>query len=189
MEKKEMGNSLSIVMNVMSKNQSYFATESLMEIKVENRKGTVLYTEDLIDDDLDIDIATQCLKLVHNISMLSCFYISFVAQNNVDILNYKPDIDSDFYLKISIYPENVNIDKRKGFGLFAYNVDDMAYTLGEILPAMKNYIDKKIVENKKLKELEKVKNFIDKISCGLEPNAAFILFVNENLNLYEKYIQ
>jgi len=185
MSDTEMTNGMLSAMNVVNKNIEYFMETSEFEIEIQNKNGVMLNIKNVFAE--DIDMATQCLKLVHNISMLNCFYLS-VAKDNYKTLNYNFAAESRFYLKISVSPENVNIDKRKGFGLFTYDVDDMVATLGEIPSSIVMYLIQIIKTNKKRDDLKRVEKFVEQILCGLEPNAAMALFVNENKDLYKKYL-
>ena len=185
-EEQEIYNSMKIVIEVLSKNEDYFMDDSIIEVKVENKKGLIKETEGLFDE--NISMAAICLNLIHNISMLHCFSFNFAVENSFDILNYTFNETDDFYLKLSISPNSINIEKRKGFGLFAYNVDDMAATLNEVIPAFKIYLNEKISQDEKLKDLKRVLSFIDYIEKGLEPNAAMSMFITENKDLYKNYI-
>lgn len=117
--------------------------------------------------------------------MIDAFNINYHVENKINIITNKFKGNEKFYLKFSIYSDNLVINKRKGFGIIAYNVDDMALTIGQITPSLKRYLVKLVEQKEDFYELKRVKEFIDFISKGLEPNAAIALFIAENRDLYE----
>ena len=175
-----------IFTKIMAENQEYFMDSSEIELKIENKKGYILDTYGLFEEDINMEVIF--LKLIHNISMLHYYFIHYASQNDFDFINYKFEEDDNFYLRLSISGENINTDKRKGFGMFTYNVDDMVATIREFVPALKIYLQEEVEENNQLKELTRVINFIDIIKNGLEPNLAIITFIQENKDLYNSYI-
>lgn len=180
---KDFTDIMEIAVNLISKNNEYFVTPSLYEIKINNKMGIIESTKFVIRQNLPVSIL--CLKLIHNLSMLEAFHMNYILDNNINIIKNEFRGNEEFYLKLSVSSNNINIEKRKGFGLFAYNVDDMALTLGEILPALRKHLIKIVEQNKDLSDLQRVIDFIKNIKMGLEPNAAIYLFIKENIDLYK----
>ena len=186
MNEKDLQNCVLVFTNVMSEKPNYFVNATKYEFEVENGKGKIIDVENLLVD--DISIQALCIKLVHNLSMLSCFFINYSAENDFDLLKHKFKDSDNFYLKLSVAAEDINIEKRKGFGLFGFNADDMAASLGEVPRALKVYISEIQKKHKKYDDLERVVKIADQIICGLDPNTAMTLFIKENAELYKKYI-
>ncbi|MDD3187794.1 MAG: hypothetical protein PHD02_04965 [Bacilli bacterium] len=182
---KESNDNLNDYMAIIPKltydNLDYFQNTTY-EIKIEKGKGTIIETESIFDKDVSIPV--MCLKLIHNWAMIFCFAVNFAVQNNVQMDNYlfsKKTSNKDLYLKISVGVDTVNIDKRKGFGVFTYNVDEMFEALMETTYAIKKLVMEKSDEYKDLKRIEKYINDNPSVS---DVNTPMILFIQKNFDLY-----
>lgn len=172
---------MAIIQKLTYDNLDYFQ-DTTYEIEIENGKGTIIETEGIFDEDVLIPV--MCLKLIHNWAMIFCFAVDFAVQNNVQMDKYlfsKTSIDKDLYLKISVGADTVNIDKRKGFGVFTYNVDEMFEALIETASAMKKLVKEKSDE---YQELKRVENFINNNPTISDVNTPMIWFVQQNFDLY-----
>ena len=172
---------MAIIQKLTHDNLDYFQ-ETTYEIEIENGKGTIIETESIFDEDVLIPV--MCLKLIHNWAMIFCFAVDFAVQNNVQMDKYlfsKTSIDKDLYLKISVGVDTVNIDKRKGFGVFTYNVDEMFEALIETTSAIKKLVREKSDEYQHLKRVEK---FINNNPSVSDVNTPMILFIQQNFDLY-----
>lgn len=184
-------NNLLIAMKVIEKNSKYFMKPSKYEFAIENKIGIIKNINSIFNERTSIEAIS--LKLVHNLSMLVSFSSHFDSENNsddiFDRIFYEFSEDSKFQLKIGVYPDIVKIENRKGFGIFFYKTLDMSACLAEFPHAVNRYLSKMKSENQKFKEFEKVTNFFNEvISKGCEPNLAMSLFIGENSEMFDKYL-
>ena len=108
------------------------------ELSIEDGDAKVLNTNNVFNLG-EISPKLICLKLIHNIYMMNAFLLNFCVDNHANFYNNSSK-NKNLYLKIEISDVSVNILKRKGFGLFAYNVDDMAFCLYKFRDAILKYI-------------------------------------------------
>lgn len=183
-----------LIASMLDENKKYFINDVVYEIEIKNGKGIVIETENLFED--NVPLAVLSFRIIHNLSMLYNYYIYFsslVAENGeidvVNLINHKLDIDKTYYLQIIIEKnQQVTINKRKGFGMFTYNVDDMIVALLETYFAVKNYVLEMLKESK-YKEIKKVTDFIDSKYTMSGPDEEFTNFFVKNKEIFNKYLK
>lgn len=171
-----------LIAKIMEENPKYI-TSSYYDLSVDNDEFEIVDTEDVFEN---VSPQLLCLKLVHNISMMSAFVINYVQSSGASVKN-SASTQKRLFLKLSISAENIDIVQKKGFGLFGYNVDDMAYALNSFYYAMKDYLQE-LAQKKKYNFLERVlKEYMHLFTR--DPNTAMIEFLNNNKDFYEKQIK
>lgn len=168
------------ISKILEENIEYINT-SYYDLKVEN-EITEITTENILED---VSPQLLCLKLVHNITMMSAFIINYVENTGANVNNYFSK-EKNLYLKIHISSENVEIVRKKGFGLFAFNIDDMAYALYSFYEGMKNYINE-LSKKKKFAFLNIItENYLQLFTK--DPNNAMVTFIKNNKDFYAEQI-
>lgn len=179
---KDELNFMVIIPIIMEENPEYLF-ETIYELETEYGNSQISGYENLFED---VSPQYMCLKIVHNLSMMGNFVKNFLIQSGAT-MNSTSSKNKSLYLKLSIKPENIDILKKKGFGLFSYNVDDMAYSLYEFQNAIKNLLEEKSKE-KDYDFLNIIlKDFINYTLT--DPNTAMYDLINNNKDFYKNEIK
>ncbi|MBE6148032.1 MAG: hypothetical protein E7167_00770 [Firmicutes bacterium] len=133
----------------------------------------------------DVSPQLLCLKLVHNIAMMSAFSLNFIQNTGATIEN-PSSREKKLFLKLAIRPENVDILEREGFGLLEYNNDDMAYALSTFYLAIQKYLEGLSEEKTFLERV--LKECRDMRLITMDINTAMMEFIKNNTDFYEKEI-
>lgn len=184
-----------ILLKVMSEGMSYFGEGSILHLNVsEGGKKVVLQLESVFKNKPSIESAL--LKLAHDASMMNGFVNSVFSQ--ISDFNYftqhKLDINKNFYLKIKILTEDVNILERKGFGLFMYDESDMAKVLNcfklGYLNLFEDYIDelRRVNNFESANDIERIYRFIEEDYHEQDINKSMFDFIQLNFDMYAKYL-
>ena len=179
---KDELNFMVIIPIIMEENPEYLF-ETIYELETEYGNSQISGYENLFED---VSPQYMCLKIVHNLSMMGNFVKNFLIQSGAT-MNSTSSKNKSLYLKLSIKPENIDILKKKGFGLFSYNVDDMAYSLYEFQNAIKNLLEEK--------SKEKDYDFLNIILKDFfnytltDPNTAMYDLINNNKDFYKNEIK
>ena len=170
-----------LVTKVLGENPQYM-TSSYYDLSINYGEAEIIDTDDVFED---VSPQLLCLKLVHNISMMSAFVINYIQSSGGSISN-PSSTQKKLFLRLSISAENIDIVQKKGFGLFGYNVDDMTYALNNFYYAMESYL-KNMSQKKKYNFLDRVlKEYTSMHLFTRDPNKALEDFLNNNKDFYEK---
>ena len=176
---------LNINNNVIAENLNYFTTPSYLTITVNNLKASITNFEGIIDDVTDQAI---CLKLIHNISMVTSYCKSYIEQMSIDITEAKNILKYNHTYQISLIigTETVNVQSKSGFGFIFYNTYAFAAVLLKIADAIRNYL-LKIINRYDLDELKRVEKHLYN-TIYVHPNKAILTFIKNNIDFYQDYI-
>lgn len=171
-----------LIMTIMKENPNYFLN-SCYDLYTSESKVLISDTQGVFED---VSPQYLCLKLVHNIAMMSAFSLNYINDTGATIEN-PSSREKSLFLKLSISPENIDIVERDGFGLLGYNVDDMAYALSTFYLAIQKYLECLSEEKTFLKRV--VKECRDMNLLTIDVNTAMIEFIKNNKDFYEKEIK
>lgn len=174
-----------IYTNVLGENFDYFTSPSRITINVNNLQASIINFEGIIDDVTDQAI---CLKLIHNISMLTSYCKTYIEQMNIDtneaknILKY----NHTYQITLIIGTETVNIESKSGFGFIVYNTYAFAAVLLKFSEAIRDYL-MKLINKYDLDELERVTNHLYN-TMFVHPDKAISTFIKSNIDFYQDYV-
>lgn len=126
-----------------------------------------------------------CSRISKKLSNSEVEYLkNYVSQTGASCNSYSSK-GKNLYVKFSIGAENIDIIKKKGFGLFGYNVDDFAYCLFGFNDALKSYLKEKSEEYDYLNII--LKNWLE--YSYVDPNTALCSFIAKNKDFYKKELE
>ena len=172
-----------LITKIVGENPEYFSN-SYYNLSINYGKPEIVYTDNIFKN---VPPQFICLKLIHNISMMSAFTTNYI-KTGANINNPSSE-QKKLFLSLSISAENIDIIKKKGFGLFGYNIDDMAYALYSFYQAIQKYL-KELVEHNEYKFLKRGLNECSNpFLFTNDTNTALINFLNSNKDFYAEQIQ
>lgn len=182
-EIKDLSKVMLIYTSAFSKYADYISKVSYYEINMEYRKAHLDNITNVIEEGIPIEVI--CLKLVHDMGMIYKYaeYMLNTIGGNIQTGGMKPNL----YIKLSVGSENIDIAKRKGFGLIGYNPDDMLKILFDTNSAIIDFLDKLISENDYYREFKMITdNYMT--YCYSDVDSAIVEIISKNIEVYEKYL-
>ena len=107
------------MMNENKKAQVYFATPVIVDFKIINGKIELKKLNNLLDNSVSAQM--NCMKVLHKLSMLYAYVVSYMGENNLNFNSMSIDTNKKYSMLLSIGNENINVVNYKGFGLFCTN--------------------------------------------------------------------
>lgn len=172
----------SIVVSVIISENPEYMRNSYYDLSIDNDVAEILKVENVFEK---VSPQLLCCKLVHDISLMSAFVINYIRNFSSSIQNPSSKTKK-LFLRLSISPEGVNIIQKRGFGLFVYNVDDMAYALYKFYDGVENLL-KRLRNDEKYEFLDVILENYHQL-FGRNPDEIMTNFINNNQSFYKKQI-
>ena len=198
MKQEKVADYTIIYSNVMADNPEYFITPTIYDLSCDlTHLNSIPSFYDTMVGLLGINIeingifekkvsdAAICLKLVHNISMLEAFSSYYNELNNCTI--DKAKIKHGVSITLRVFPEDVEIYDKQGFGIFNIHKQDFANLLSKFPDYIISYINNLIETDSsgKYDYLNRIRSFYSSINSDVE-NSLF-MFIERNMDLFERY--
>ena len=171
------------MMNENKKAQVYFATPVIVDFKIINGKIELKKLNNLLDNSVSAQM--NCIKVLHKLSMLYAYAISYMAEKNLNFNGVDIDENKKYSLLLSIGNENIDVVNYKGFGFFCSNTRAFAWGLNKSLDLLFNYVKKLSKENEYLK---KVVDYWSK-NPSIDPDTTIFRFIKNNQDFYKNELE
>lgn len=172
-----------MIIPILIQENPEYMMKTVYELKIEKGFSQIVDCENLFEN---VTSQYMCLKIVHDVSMMGSYLKSYISETGAKCNSYHSKKKS-LYVKFLITPEKIDIINKKGFGFFAYNIDDFAYSLYEFNNALNDFL--------KTKSKEKNYEFLNVILNDwysysfVDPNSAMSSLITKNNDFYKNYIE
>ena len=128
-----------------------------------------------------------CIKILHRLSMMYAYQISYMAEHHLDFNNIKIDSTKKYSLLFSIGTENINVVNYKGFGFLCSNTKAFAWALGNSVDTLFNYVRTLATTDNNYGYLKIIVDFWNR-NKSTNPDQAVLEFIKNNEDFYKNEI-
>ena len=182
---EELQKYFSVFLYMMSENKNalYFATPVIVGFKIVNGEIELKKLDYLLDSSVSAQM--NCMKVLHKLSMLYAYVVSYMGENNLNFNSMSIDTNKKYSILLSIGNENINVVNYKGFGLFCSNTRAFGWGLNKSLDLLFNYVKKLSEKNEYLK---RVVDYWSKYP-SIDPDTTILRFIKNNQDFYKNELE
>lgn len=163
----------------------YFATPVVYDFKITRGDSKITRLANLVDKNISPQMV--CIKILHRLSMMYAYQISYMAEHHLDFNNIKIDPTKKYSLIFSIGTENINVVNYKGFGFLCSNTKAFAWALGNSVDTLFNYVRTLATTDNNYGYLKIIVDFWNR-NKSTNPDQAVLEFIKNNEDFYKNEI-
>lgn len=159
----------------------YFATPVVYDIKIIKGDSKITRLANLVNKNISPQMI--CIKILHRLSMMYAYQISYMAEHHLDFNDIKIDSTKKYSLLFSIGNENINVVNYKGFGFLCSNTRAFAWALENVVDTLFNYVRTLAATDTNYDYLKRIVDFWIRNKSN-NPDQVIFSFIKNNEDFY-----